>query len=975
MNVVDVTAYGANPYDNISDHDAFVEAARVVQNGLNSGGAWQLYIPASDGTYYVGKQTTRDPDTNAGQTQYKLGEDVIRLTGSLRKYSLEIAATGAKIKYIDDLYFGSFNSDGSPYNGITTDPSYAATIGSFINLTNCQNVAINGVEVDGNNEMLRRGGQFGDTGYQLDNDGIYLFGCKNVKVINSTLNHFGRDGIMVNDHTTEAQYNDVSQTNNIFLTDSHFDYNGRAGMSWVGGKGLDATKCTFSNTARSINSNPKSLYPNAGFGSNPFVGVNVEAEGGYYARNLAFHGCQIVNNYSRGFISNGDAPFDIKASDISFDDCLIDHVNSLGPAVYNVRPRVTFSKCTILGRIQSCYYATADPDKATKFIDCIIGDRSASGQDVLTNGSGEDFLLNMYVRTKSALFQNCQLTVNKLGLTDSYAHGTAQNIWTTFRNCTFNVRWTQSIPQSSMFSGAVFEGDNAFITPPGTTAYNTLRMRLALVTSDRSDPAKHTLTISTGPSILWVLDEPEMVPNQPQATDNTVIVGKDNNDEAVFMLDNGSSWYHYGDCCQQITMTVREKGVLGVRHNSSYRLNDAATLALDGRFIADDNSSVDLRQYSTWNFGPNSEMYVGKDVSVGGYGMYTTFATCVHGGNPQIHFDSGYCTEGFRYNGTERYITINDPLAKADFGTGAFTMEAFADFYSSRSNTPANVHFATNATYASGTLGSGFDFGVKNGQLYLELPSGQRFQQALTVAPGCHHAAVTRSAQGVITFYWDESPLGAPVSASAVSLAANPVLYLGGRPGDGAFKGSLNEVRLWAVERDAAALTASSDATNGTLFPSRDGASPQLNTLRCYWNLRERNSTQYVTDLAAAFPWERSSGYRGNTVALAGDSKDPENVAPSEICDSVITSKASLAAQEAEKRKDVSLYPNPASGTTTLTGAAASSSVRVMDAMGRVVYTTKTAADGAATLALPTGLPAGLYQVRVGTQSLRLVVE
>ena len=68
----------------------------------------------------------------------------------------------------------------------------------------------------------------------------------------------------------------------------------------------------------------------------------------------------------------------------------------------------------------------------------------------------------------------------------------------------------------------------------------------------------------------------------------------------------------------------------------------------------------------------------------------------------------------------------------------------------------------------------------------------------------------------------------------------------------------------------------------------------------------------------------------------------------------------------------LALYPNPTRATATLTGAPAGAAVRVLDALGRVAATTTADATGTAAL---TGLPAGLYLVRVGTTAVRLAVE
>jgi len=69
------------------------------------------------------------------------------------------------------------------------------------------------------------------------------------------------------------------------------------------------------------------------------------------------------------------------------------------------------------------------------------------------------------------------------------------------------------------------------------------------------------------------------------------------------------------------------------------------------------------------------------------------------------------------------------------------------------------------------------------------------------------------------------------------------------------------------------------------------------------------------------------------------------------------------------------LFPNPATAGTTLGGAMPGARVQVLDALGRLVLTGTTDAAGTATLALPAGLPAGVYVVRAGQQAARLVVE
>ncbi|OGX86530.1 hypothetical protein BEN47_12800 [Hymenobacter lapidarius] len=71
----------------------------------------------------------------------------------------------------------------------------------------------------------------------------------------------------------------------------------------------------------------------------------------------------------------------------------------------------------------------------------------------------------------------------------------------------------------------------------------------------------------------------------------------------------------------------------------------------------------------------------------------------------------------------------------------------------------------------------------------------------------------------------------------------------------------------------------------------------------------------------------------------------------------------------------LTLSPNPAHGAATLTGAAPKAPLAVLDALGRVLLTATADAAGTARLALPEGLPAGVYVVRCGEAVRRLAVE
>ncbi|UOQ70811.1 T9SS type A sorting domain-containing protein [Hymenobacter cellulosilyticus] len=71
----------------------------------------------------------------------------------------------------------------------------------------------------------------------------------------------------------------------------------------------------------------------------------------------------------------------------------------------------------------------------------------------------------------------------------------------------------------------------------------------------------------------------------------------------------------------------------------------------------------------------------------------------------------------------------------------------------------------------------------------------------------------------------------------------------------------------------------------------------------------------------------------------------------------------------------LALYPNPTQQTATLAGARPGAPVQVVDVLGRPVLTTAADATGTARLQLPATLRAGVYLVRSGTQTTRLIVN
>lgn len=72
--------------------------------------------------------------------------------------------------------------------------------------------------------------------------------------------------------------------------------------------------------------------------------------------------------------------------------------------------------------------------------------------------------------------------------------------------------------------------------------------------------------------------------------------------------------------------------------------------------------------------------------------------------------------------------------------------------------------------------------------------------------------------------------------------------------------------------------------------------------------------------------------------------------------------------------KELNVYPNPATGSAILHGAAPHSPIQVVDLLGRLLWTTAADAQGGAMLSLPAGLPTGLYIIQAGKATTRVSI-
>jgi hypothetical protein len=336
--IKNIKDFGAMGNGHTNDHKAFVNAAMFFNQ---RGGHGKLLIPK--GTYIVGDQ---DP-TALG----KKG-DVLPF---VKCSNLTIEGKGAIIKFRDSLRFGAFvPGTTQPYyteKAVFTQFSYAVPIGSFITLFDCHDITIKNIQADGNSNAMILGGKFGDHGYQLAHYGIFINNCSNVNLEGIYIHHMGCDGIQISNKTPQGR---ATPDQNIVMKDSRFEYNGRQGLSWVGGSGLKAINCKFSFTGRGR------------FSTAPASGLDIEAEIGV-VQNGIFYNCEFVDNSACGMVADSG-----ESSDMQFNNCLFWGTSSW--SMWTTKPNFNFTDCKFYGSIVQCYNAP-DDKSATKFLRCSFEDK------------------------------------------------------------------------------------------------------------------------------------------------------------------------------------------------------------------------------------------------------------------------------------------------------------------------------------------------------------------------------------------------------------------------------------------------------------------------------------------------------------------------------------------------------------------------------------------------------------------------
>ena len=333
--------FGARGDGTTNDTEAFA----ALSEHINRQGGGTVMLGRGK-TYLVGRQVR-----NAGR--YFLSPRPIlkfnRLTAPLR-----ILGNGARLLAAPGLRFGIF--DQSTLRPLAFSlPNYrpdgiCAPYDAMIEVSECfAPIEISDVELDGNLAEMIIGGPYGDTGHQLPGSGLQLVDNRSTEtVIKVHSHHHPLDGMIINGL---EQRHGRGQISGLLAR-----FNGRQGVSLVGGKGYDFTDCEFSHTGRS------KLF------SAPGAGVDIEAEG-KRIRDIRFHGCQFVDNAGVGLLADQGDSEDIRVADSTL-------IGTTSWSAWPNMPQIRFSGCTFVGAAANPF-ASPNPAIATQFDRCRFKDDPA----------------------------------------------------------------------------------------------------------------------------------------------------------------------------------------------------------------------------------------------------------------------------------------------------------------------------------------------------------------------------------------------------------------------------------------------------------------------------------------------------------------------------------------------------------------------------------------------------------------------
>lgn len=346
----------------VTNDDSAFDAASAFINAR--GGYCKLVIPA--GTYIVGKQSS-------STSRYRTTNDVLHLD-SVRL--VEVTGQGLpRLKYQGGgvLKYGYFNSNGTP-KMLNSElpvqeliPPSAADLGCMIRIHISSNIKVNGLILDGNlrpGQITIGGHDIGNfNGIQEDYSGIGIWHSDTLDINNVRAERMGLDGFYIyNTREDGSNYNHKK----VLIQNCTSDYNGRQGISIMGGENIAVYNSSFTNI---------------GMGEIQFTGlqagVDIEPEAPFHSvKNVNFKNCTFSDCRNVGIaITAGYGP----VREIYFTNCTVDNISATGNSwAINLgrHKKVKFTDCQFFGHIVIENNNATSYDEGYTFKRCLFSDCS-----------------------------------------------------------------------------------------------------------------------------------------------------------------------------------------------------------------------------------------------------------------------------------------------------------------------------------------------------------------------------------------------------------------------------------------------------------------------------------------------------------------------------------------------------------------------------------------------------------------------
>ena len=393
--VKSIKDFGAKGNGVSNDHNAFLAAASFFNA---RGGNGKLIIP--NGTYIVGKQVGK----SNGRVK---GYDLFSLT-NCSNFKIE-GQKGCLIKYRSNLRYGTFQpGSNKKYLGkekIVRKKEWLSDVGVCIKLRDCQNIDVVNLHLNGNAEKCKMGGKYGDNGIQAAYTGISLYNSRKINIINCDIKEFGLDGIYI------AHVGQNVVNNNILINQCKSEYNGRQGLSIVGGMKILIKSSSFNYTGRGkVKSNPR-------------AGVDIEPNRGSFARNIIFKDCNFLYNQGVGLVSINGIANNVRVQGSTF-------IGDRSWTTWIKNEDFQFESCKFYGAISHACDAKTNADR-TAYFNCYFSDTTFK-----TKGG----YLAMISTGKRQLFDNCTFSAKNKKLISHKLRTKLQQEYTVFKNCKFSIQ-------------------------------------------------------------------------------------------------------------------------------------------------------------------------------------------------------------------------------------------------------------------------------------------------------------------------------------------------------------------------------------------------------------------------------------------------------------------------------------------------------------------------------------------------------